>query len=77
MEIDIYLPEFNVGIEFQGSQHYFAKWGKHELNNIKKRDREKKRIFKKHGIKILYVSYKWKGQKRPIIKFLKKNKILN
>ena len=76
MEIDIYLPEFKTGIEFQGSQHYFAKWGKHELVDIKRRDREKKKTFKKNGIKILYVTYKWKGQKKPIIKLLKKNKIL-
>ena len=64
MELDIYLPEYNKGIEFQGSQHYFEKWGKHELRDIKQRDREKKKKFKNNGIKILYVDYKWKGQKK-------------
>lgn len=76
MELDIYLPEFKVGIEFQGSQHYFAKWGKHHLKNIKKRDKEKKDTFKENGIKVLEVSYLWKGQKKPIIDLLKRNKIL-
>ena len=76
MELDIYLPKFKKAIEFQGSQHYFAKWGKHHLKEIKQRDREKKNTFKKNGIKILYVTYKWKGQRKPIIKLLKKNKIL-
>lgn len=76
MELDIYLPEFNKGIEFQGSQHYFAKWGKHELREIKQRDREKKKKFKNNGIKILYVDYKWKGQKKTIINLLKKNNVL-
>ena len=74
MELDIYIPEFNVGIEFQGSQHFFAKWGKHELKEIKQRDKEKKITFKKNGIKILYVTYKWKGQKKPIINLLEKIK---
>ena len=77
MELDIYLPEFKTGIEFQGSQHFFAKWGKHELSEIRSRDREKKRLFKKFGIKVLYVTYKWKGQKMPIIHLLKKNRIIN
>ena len=76
MELDIFLPEFNVGIEFQGSQHYFAKWGKHNLKDIKSRDREKKRTFKKNGIKVLEVNYKWKGQEKAITNLLKKNKII-
>ena len=77
MELDIYIPEFKVGIEFQGSQHFFAKWGKHDLKEIRERDKEKKKTFKKNGIKVLEVTYKWKGQKKPIINLLKKNKILN
>ena len=77
MELDIYIPEFKVGIEFQGAQHFFAKWGKHDLKEIRERDKEKKKTFKKNGIKILYVTYKWKGQKKSIIDLLKKNKILD
>ncbi len=77
MELDIYIPEFKVGIEFQGSQHFFAKWGKHDLKKIRERDKEKKKTFKKNGIKVLEVTYKWKGQKKPIINLLKKNKILD
>ena len=76
MELDIYIPDSNIGIEFQGSQHYTAKWGKHELKNIKSRDDEKKKTFKRKGIKILEVTYKWKGQKEAIINLLEKNNIL-
>ena len=73
MELDIYLPEFKTGIEFQGEQHFTAKWGKFELKKIKQRDKEKKKTFKKNGIKVLEVDYKWKGHKKPIIDLLKKS----
>tara|TARA_B100001057_G_C22812308_1_gene935949 strand:+ start:328 stop:1926 length:1599 start_codon:yes stop_codon:yes gene_type:complete len=76
MEIDIYIPHNKIGIEFQGSQHYFEKWGKHHLKDIKNRDKEKKKTFKKNGIKILEVNYKWKGNKEPIVNLLRNNGLL-
>ena len=75
MELDIFIPDFNLGIEFQGSQHYTQKWGKFHLKDIKRRDKEKKIKFNSYGIKILYVSYKWKGDKETILKILRKEKI--
>ena len=32
-------------------------------------------LFNSYGIKILYVSYKWKGEKETILKLLRKEKI--
>ena len=57
--LDFYLPEYKVGIECQGLQHfesveYFG--GKEGLNECKKRDKLKFKKCQKHGIKLLYYS---------------------
>jgi len=58
--IDIFIEELNIGIEYQGKQHFepvecFG--GAFEFEKTKKRDEEKYNECKKHGIKLLYVSY--------------------
>ena len=57
--LDFYLPDYNVGIECQGIQHfeeidYFG--GKEGLNECKKRDKLKFKKCQKNGIKVLYYS---------------------
>ena len=57
--LDFYLPDYNIGIECQGLQHfesidYFG--GKEGLNECKKRDKYKFKKCQKHGIKVLYYS---------------------
>lgn len=56
--LDFYLPQYNIGIECQGSQHfipinYFG--GLENFNEIKKRDIEKKNLCDKNGVKLFYV----------------------
>ena len=57
--LDFYLPDYKVGIECQGLQHfeeidYFG--GKEGLNECKKRDKRKFKKCQKNGIKVLYYS---------------------
>lgn len=56
--LDIYLPDYNIGIEYQGAQHfrpvdYFG--GEEAFEQQKKRDAKKKRLCKKHGCLLLEV----------------------
>ncbi|HEY9200756.1 MAG TPA: hypothetical protein VIQ81_04080 [Gammaproteobacteria bacterium] len=63
MELDIYLPELRLGIEYQGKQHYkpVGHWGGEEaLRETKIRDRRKKRLCKQHGIKFVTFNYRQK-----------------
>lgn len=49
LEIDIWIPELNIAIEYQGEQHYgeVKHWGgKQGLQERKKRDRRKKALCK-------------------------------
>ena len=55
--LDFYLPDYNVGIECQGRQHFFPVeyfGGDKEFKNILERDKRKKALCEKHGIKLLY-----------------------
>ena len=55
--LDFYLPEYNVAIECQGSQHFYGR--ENDLfnhNKTLKRDIEKYLKCVKNGIKILYYS---------------------
>ena len=58
--LDIYIPSLKLAIEYQGKQHYepieiFG--GKEGFENTKIRDRNKKSLCKKNGIKLLEWKY--------------------
>lgn len=58
--IDIFIPSKQVGIEYQGRQHFVpvnAFGGKEEYNKTIKRDLKKYNKSKENGIKIFYFSY--------------------
>ena len=63
-ELDIYIPEYKIAIEYQGEQHFkpvdFGGYGE-EMAKILfskncKRDKRKKEICNKHQIKLFYFS---------------------
>lgn len=54
---DFYIPELNLVIEFQGSQHFIPhryKDGKKKFELIKDRDRVKLNLLKSHNINVIY-----------------------
>lgn len=63
MTLDFYLPEYHIAIECQGRQHFeIVDWfgGIKGYNLIVKRDKLKRELCEKHGIKILYyANYKF------------------
>lgn len=56
VEIDLFFEKINIGIEVQGAQHYREAWGgQDELTNIKNRDKEKRVLFEKSGLKVFEI----------------------
>lgn len=63
MHLDFYLPAFNVGIEFQGGQHFMpVKYGarckkddEQLLQIVQKRDEEKYNLCEQNNLEILYI----------------------
>lgn len=61
MYLDFFLPEYNIGIEVQGDQHYLPiqRFGGIEDYEIRKfRDKLKQKLCEEHGIKIYYITKK-------------------
>ena len=55
--LDFYLPDYNVGVECQGEQHFFpVKYfgGEKTFKKTLERDKRKKLLCEKHSIKLLY-----------------------
>ena len=60
--LDFYLPDYNVGVECQGEQHFFpidfaskgVEWASNEFDKLVSRDKRKKSLCEEHGIKLLY-----------------------
>ncbi len=52
--LDFYLPKYKIGIECQGRQHFIGSKLWEDLDTIKERDKFKKDICEKNGIKIIY-----------------------
>lgn len=60
LELDIYIREMNIGIEYQGMQHYkpIKHWGgKEALEELRKRDKKKKRFCETQKVKLVYFDY--------------------
>ena len=61
--LDFYLPDYKVGIECQGEQHFFpvdftgkgVEWACKEFDENILRDKQKKALCEKHGVKLLYL----------------------
>ena len=61
--IDFYLPEYNIGIEYQGRQHFYSNkkfGGDEEFEKILKRDKRKFELCSNNEVKLFYVSFEKK-----------------
>ena len=55
LSLDFYLPEYSIGIECQGAQHFIGNtFYSKNIEAIVKRDILKKELCEKNGIKMLY-----------------------
>jgi len=60
LELDIFIEEARIGIEYQGIQHYkpIKYWGgKEALEKVRKRDKKKKRLCSVEKISLVYFDY--------------------
>jgi len=60
LEIDIWIPELKLGIEYQGEQHFrvFKHWGGEEgFKKRAERDKKKRMLCKKLGYKLIEFKY--------------------
>jgi hypothetical protein len=60
LELDVFIKELNVGIEYQGIQHYkpIKHWGGSDgLARLKHRDKKKKVFCRQNNVSLIYFEY--------------------
>ncbi len=60
LEIDIFLPNKRIAVEYQGIQHFrpIEHWGGEEaLKKLRERDKRKKKLCEANGICVIYFYY--------------------
>ena len=60
LELDIFIPEIKLGIEYQGIQHFqpIEHWGGSEsLEHLQERDAKKKRLCSSNKVRMIYFDY--------------------
>lgn len=75
LEVDIFIPRYNLALEYQGQQHYhpIKLWGGGEaLQKLKQRDKKKKLLCQKNFISLVEIKYT-----DPLTEDFVKEKILN
>lgn len=58
LPFDFFLPEENILIEYDGSQHFYPKWGKEKLTKTKTNDKIKNKFCEENKIKLIRINYK-------------------
>ena len=74
LEIDFYLPQYNIGIECQGIQHFKKSHFFEPLEVVQERDKRKLKLCGENGIKLLY--YSNLGIKYPYFVYENKEELL-
>jgi len=75
MHLDVYVPELNLAIEYQGQQHYMPIdifGGQEGFEKTKVRDTIKKKLCQKNRVYLLYVRYDDEEPEKTIVDFIGK-----
>eukprot|EP00026_Physarum_polycephalum_P003067 Phypoly_transcript_03076.p1 GENE.Phypoly_transcript_03076~~Phypoly_transcript_03076.p1 ORF type:complete len:846 (+),score=126.53 Phypoly_transcript_03076:232-2538(+) len=60
LEIDVYLPDYKLGFEYQDPHHYFqSRYGKATLEEYQKRDKMKREQAEEQGITLIDIPFWW------------------
>ena len=66
MELDIWIPEISLAVEYQGEQHFETFWKgsvdlteSQTLESTQRRDEEKRKACRENGITLIEIHYTW------------------
>ncbi len=67
MTLDIFLPELQLAVEYQGNQHYKMHFLFGSPSDQQQRDAEKRQQCRKLGISLIEVPYWWDKNKASLV----------
>eukprot|EP01126_Amoeba_proteus_P045602 TRINITY_DN5116_c1_g1_i5.p2 TRINITY_DN5116_c1_g1~~TRINITY_DN5116_c1_g1_i5.p2 ORF type:complete len:142 (-),score=16.44 TRINITY_DN5116_c1_g1_i5:197-622(-) len=70
MEFDVFIPQLNVVLEYQGSQHYTQGWFGKNNSLYKERDLEKRKKCKQNNLRLVIIPYWWDSSKSSLLSLL-------
>ena len=73
LEIDIWIPELNIGIEYQGEQHYkpIEIWGGEAgFMDLKARDERKRKLCQEKGVNLIEIRFDQQITKNDLEKLI-------
>lgn len=76
IELDIWIPQHKIAIEYQGEQHYhntFTRAFSGDLYSYRSRDYKKKQKCESVGIQLFYVPYWWDSDVTSLSSILELN----
>jgi len=78
LELDIFLPNLNIAVEFHGEQHYEDTWaGSVSLATQKLLDQEKLELCVQHKITLIVIPYSWDNSTESLITTFKRTMKVN
>ena len=67
MQLDIFIPSFNLAFEYQGEQHYSTHYLYGSPSIQQQRDQEKEMKCKEAGITLIHIPYWWNKEKSSLV----------
>ena len=74
MELDFWIPQWNIAIEYQGEHHYYDVYHVSVRWRQKHRDEEKRMICLSRGITLIEVPYRWDFERSSLIATIRKER---
>eukprot|EP01114_Cavostelium_apophysatum_P023608 TRINITY_DN8947_c0_g1_i1.p1 TRINITY_DN8947_c0_g1~~TRINITY_DN8947_c0_g1_i1.p1 ORF type:complete len:304 (-),score=68.83 TRINITY_DN8947_c0_g1_i1:66-977(-) len=74
MELDIYIPAYDLAFEYQGKQHFGKEFLHVETGFTVAKDREKRDGCKKIGVTLIEVPFWWNQRKESLVSTIRKRR---
>eukprot|EP01124_Arcella_intermedia_P022457 TRINITY_DN3345_c0_g2_i1.p1 TRINITY_DN3345_c0_g2~~TRINITY_DN3345_c0_g2_i1.p1 ORF type:complete len:283 (-),score=75.09 TRINITY_DN3345_c0_g2_i1:211-1059(-) len=70
MELDIWVPQYSLALEYQGEQHYYHNCFFGSTETLVRRDKKKRKRCEENGISLLIIPYWWDQTKTSLASHL-------
>jgi len=74
IELDLFLPQLNLALEYQGPQHYHWHFIYGNPQEQQRRDQERREKCDRYGISLVEIPFWWKGNRSILIAMIRRSR---